>query len=220
MGTSLVPGGPRNANERGEVVIKSEPMGALPKSRLLSARKNSGKKRSKINVKRVHCGEILVKKKKFTDSEEEDKKRDKNKKLHKKVNKKPEKDSSPEESEDDDSDLEKEDKKECRKKRVSSPRGIRKSLLPERYDGTTPLTIFLTQLESCARYNKWSVKDKAIHLKVSLKRNAAYIIDVETFEDATYKQLVARLKCRFGTEGQSYLYQAGLRVRRHGKKET
>jgi len=34
------------------------------------------KKKSKINVKRVHCGETLIKKKKFTDSEEEDKKRD------------------------------------------------------------------------------------------------------------------------------------------------
>jgi len=64
------------------------------------------------------------------------------------------------------------------------------------------------------------VEDKAIHLRVILKGNAAYIIDVETFEDATYEQLVARLKSRFGTEGQSYLYQARLRVRRRGKEET
>jgi len=63
----------------------------------------------------------------------------------------------------------------------------------------------LTQLESYVRYNKWSVEDKAIHLRVSLKGNAAYIIDDETFEDATYEQLVARLKSRFGMEGQSYL---------------
>jgi len=78
----------------------------------------------------------------------------------------------------------------------------------------------LTQLESCARYNKWSVQDKAIHLRVCLKGNAAYIIDDETFKDATYEQLVARLKSRFGTEGQFYLYQACLRVRRRGEKET
>jgi len=32
--------------------------------------------------------------------------------------------------------------------------------------------------------------------------------------------LVARLRSRFGTEGQSYLYQARLRVRRRGKEET
>jgi len=58
------------------------------------------------------------------------------------------KDSFPEEF--DSSGSEKEDKKGSEKKRQSSPRGNRKSLLPERYDGTTPLTIFLTQLESCA----------------------------------------------------------------------
>jgi len=129
--------------------------------------------------------------------------KEKKKKLDKKVSKKFKKDSSPEES--DSSGSEKEDKKKSRKKRVSSPRGNRKSLLPKRYDGTTPLTIFLTQLESCAGYNKWSVEDKAINLRVCLKGNAAYIIDDETFEDATYEQLVARLKSRFGTEGQSYL---------------
>jgi len=109
--------------------------------------------------------------------------------------------------------------KKSKKKRMSSSRGNRKSLLPERYNGTIPLTIFLTQLESCARYNIWSVEDKAIHLRVCLNWNAAYIIFYETFEDATYEQLVARLKSRFGTKGQSYLYQARLRVRRRGKEE-
>jgi len=157
-GASLVPGGPRNANERGEVVVKSEPMSAPPKSKLVSARGNHGKRRSKIIVKKVHCGEILVKKKKFTDSEEEDKRRDKKNKFEKKVSKKPKKDSSSEESseesENDSSNSKKEDKKESRKKRVRSPRGNRKSFLPERYNGTTPLTIFWTQFESCARYNK------------------------------------------------------------------
>jgi len=38
------------------------------------------------------------------------------------------------------------------------------------------------------------MENKAIHLRVSLKSNASYIIDDETFEDATYEQLVARLK--------------------------
>jgi len=118
-GASLVPGGLRNVNDRGEVVVKSEPMSAPPKSKLMSARKNSQEERkSKINVKRVYCGETLIKKDKFTESEEEDKKRDKNKKSDKKASKKPKKEasyslsSSPEESEDDDSVSEKKDKKE------------------------------------------------------------------------------------------------------------
>jgi len=45
----------------------------------------------------------------------------------------------------------------------------RKALLPERYDGTTPLTIFLTQLESCAKYNEWILEGKATHLTLVLK---------------------------------------------------
>jgi len=57
-------------------------------------------------------------------------------------------------------------------------------------------------------------------LRVSLKGNASYIIDDETFEDAMYEQLVAWLKSRFETEGQSSLYQARLRMRRRGKDET
>jgi len=59
---SLLSGGPRNANEHGEVVVKSEPVSAPPKSKFVSARENSGERRSKINFKRVHCGEIVVKK--------------------------------------------------------------------------------------------------------------------------------------------------------------
>jgi len=169
---------------------------------------------------------IVIKKKKVTDSESE-RKEDKPKMVEKKKSKKQKRESSSEESEDDETESEDEEKKSKKDKKRGSPKSNSKALLQERYDGTTPLTIFLTQLESCAKYNKWSVKDKATHLRVSLKKaihlrlslkgNASYIIDNETFEDATYEQLVARLKSRFGTEGQSYLYQAQLRIRRRGK---
>jgi len=33
-----------------------------------------------------------------------------------------------------------------------------------------------------------------MHLRVDLKGNAAYIINDESFEDATYEQMVTRLK--------------------------
>jgi len=78
-GAKLLPGGLRNTNERGEMVIKSESVSAPPKSKVVSAR-DSSVKRSKVNVKGKHYGEIIVKKEKFTDSEDEDKKRDKKKK--------------------------------------------------------------------------------------------------------------------------------------------
>jgi len=46
----------------------------MPKPKLVSARDSSIEK-NKINVKREHYGEVVVKKEKFTDSEDEDKKK-------------------------------------------------------------------------------------------------------------------------------------------------
>jgi len=80
------------------------------------------------------------------------KRRNQIKKHVKKDKKKP----SSDDSGDDDSDLEKDRPKGGKNensKKKSRASNHRKALLPERYDGTTPLTIFLTQLESCAKYN-------------------------------------------------------------------
>jgi len=84
----------------------------------------------------------------------------------------------------------------------------------EKYDGITPLTIFVGQMESCTRYNGWDEEYQAMHLRVGLKGNTAYIIDDESFEDATYEQMVTHLKNRYGTEGQSSLYRSQMRTRR------
>jgi len=89
----------------------------------------------------------------------------------------------------------------------------------EKFDGTTPVSIFLNQLDTCARYNGWDLEDKALHLRVSLKGNAAYIIDDENLERALCRRLIKRLKSRFGTEGQSSLYRSQLPTRRRGKEE-
>jgi len=92
-------------------------------------------------------------------------------------------------------------------------------LILEKFDGTTPLSIFLNQLDTCAKYNGWDVEDKASHLRVSLKGNAAYIIDDENLEGASYQKLIKRLKSRFGAEGQSSLYRSQMRTRKKGKEE-
>ena len=42
---------------------------------------------------------------------------------------------------------------------------FKKWLLPEKYDGTTPLAIFLTQMDTCAAYNKWDDADKLAHMR-------------------------------------------------------
>jgi len=154
-----------------------------------------------------------------SDYANEDRHLDKKKRSNER-SKKDKKKSLSDDSGNEDSDLEEEKLKGGNSMEKSKASNHRKALLPEKYDGTTLLTTFLTELESCAKYNKWSLEDKATHLRVSLKGNASYKIDDETFVDATFEQLVTRLKCKFGTEGQSSFYQAKLRVRRRRKDES
>jgi len=161
----------------------------------------------------------LISEEKDSDNAKEGRHLDKQKRSNEK-SKKDKKKSSSDDSGDEDSELEEEKLKGGKIKEKNKASNHRKALLLEKYDGTTPLTIFLTQLESWAKYNECSLKDKATHLRVSLKGNASYTIENETFVDATFDQLVTRLKCRFGTEGQCSLFQAKLRVRRRGKEES
>jgi len=67
-------------------------------------------------------------------------------------------------------------KRRSEKDKQGDGRRFKKWLTLEKFDGTTPLSIFLNQLDTCAKYNGWDVEDKAFHLRVSLKGNAAYII--------------------------------------------
>jgi len=110
-------------------------------------------------------------------------------------------------------------KRKSEKEKRGSSRHFKKWLTLEKFDGTTPLSIFLNQLDTCAKYNSWKVDDKASHLRVSLKGNAAYLIDDENLEGASYQKLIKRLKSRFGTEGQSSLYHFQMRTRKRGKEE-
>jgi len=57
------------------------------------------------------------------------------------------------------------------------------------------------------------------HLRVSLKGNAAYIIDNENLEVASNPKLIKWLNSRFGTEGQSSPYRSQMRTRKRGKIE-
>jgi len=64
-------------------------------------------------------------------------------------------------------------KRKSQKEQQGNSRHFKKWLTLEKFDGTTPLSIFLNQLDTCAKYNKWDVEDKASHLRVCLKNNAA-----------------------------------------------
>jgi len=109
------------------------------------------------------------------------------------------------------------DKKHKKRTVFKSPR---KWLLPEKFDGTTSLNIFLGQFESCTKYNRWSKDDKITHLRISRKGYAAYILDDGAFTHASYEKLVTRLKSRFGEEGQSSLYRSQMSTWRRKPDET
>jgi len=74
-------------------------------------------------------------------------------------------------------------RKSTRKEKHKNGEHFKKWLVLEKFDDTTPLSIFLNQLDTCARYNGWDLEDKASHLRVSLKGNAAYITTTKTLKE-------------------------------------
>jgi len=96
IGKSLVPEGQDRANERGETIVKPEPLSARSKSKLMSARKSSREERKSKKVKiKVPDRKVVIKKEKLTESESE-KREDKPKKVEKRKSKKYKKESSSE----------------------------------------------------------------------------------------------------------------------------
>src|SRR6266581_1756787 len=103
-------------------------------------------------------------------------------------------------------------------KRVTT-RKYKKLMIPKEYDGTSLLSLFLIQFESCADYNNWDRCDKAAYLRNSLKGSAAHILEDGNGVNASYRGLVERLKNRYGTEGQAPLFKMQLKSRKRGKNE-
>ena len=102
----------------------------------------------------------------------------------------------------------------------SRSRGQRKTMLPEKFDGSVPLSLFLAQFESCADYNDWDDRDKAAYLRNSLKGNATHVLNDGRGAVKGFSELVERLRRRFGTDGQTSVYRAQLRNRRRGRDES
>jgi len=89
---------------------------------------------------------------------------------------------------------------------------------PEKYEGTTCFETFLTQFANCAEYNKWSESEKLAYLRWSLKGSAAQML--WGARDLTYKQLVTRLRSRFGNEHMEEHYRVDLQCRRRKSAES
>ena len=83
---------------------------------------------------------------------------------------------------------------------------------PDKFDGKGSYETFLYQFENCAKYNEWNTTDKGAHLRWSLSGTAAQLL--WGTEDATYDQLLDKLKSRFGGRGMEEKFQNELRCRR------
>ena len=96
----------------------------------------------------------------------------------------------------------------------------RKLIMPQKFNGLTPLNIYLAQFEICSEYNGWKEEDKAAYLKTSLRGKAALLIFSSATEHLSYAELVLKLKQFFEPCEQAAFYRMQLRERRRKKNES
>ena len=70
---------------------------------------------------------------------------------------------------------------------------------PEKFDGCSSFETIIYMFENCCKYNRWDEEDKVAHLRWSLTGIAAQLL--WDTENLTYRQLVERLRDRFGGKG-------------------
>ena len=91
---------------------------------------------------------------------------------------------------------------------------------PEKFDGTSCFETFLAlaQFNNCAQFNHWDSTEKLMYLRWSLNGVAAQML--WGTEEMSYKQLVARLRSRFGSLDMEEKYQAELQCRSRKPNES
>jgi len=95
----------------------------------------------------------------------------------------------------------------------------RKPLTLEKYDGSTPLETFLAKFRNCARYNEWTLDERAVFLRDSLQGGASQIL-WEIPESAGDEEIIRLLRNRFGNLNQMERYRAELHSRRRKRGES
>ena len=93
-------------------------------------------------------------------------------------------------------------------------------MTPDRYDGRGPILDYLSHFEACAGVNRWSEEEALQYLAASMRGPAVKVLVQQTGRTLTYRELVNRLKQRFGPAGKSEVFLAELRTRRRKPKET
>lgn len=91
---------------------------------------------------------------------------------------------------------------------------------PSPFDGKMPWDVYHTQFELLAQLNGWSEGEKAAHLAVSLREDAATVLtNLPESKRQDYATLTSALECRFGTKNQIDLFRTRLRMRNRSKDE-
>jgi len=99
-----------------------------------------------------------------------------------------------------------------------SSKGPTRWMKPDKFDGKGSYETFIYQFENCAKYNRWDSTDKVAHLRWSLSGIAAQLLwDTESL---TYKELLEKLRNRFGGRGMEEKFQNELRCRRRTRGES
>ena len=93
-------------------------------------------------------------------------------------------------------------------------------MVPDRFDGRTPVEDYLHHFEACAGVNRWTKVEAVQFLSASLRGPAVKLLTQRPGVVLTYDELVYRLRSRFGLGGKAEVYMAELRQRCSQPKES
>jgi len=88
---------------------------------------------------------------------------------------------------------------------------------PDKFDGSSCVEAFLAKFNSCALYNGWNAKDRSAHLRASLVGGAGNLMWQNS--EATYDELVEKLRSPYGSREQQEKFRVQLRHRKRKEKE-
>jgi hypothetical protein len=101
------------------------------------------------------------------------------------------------------------------------PRYTKPIIVPDKFDGSTPLDPYEKHFRLCSRINGWDENAMAHFLAVSLRGRAQQVLAVlAPHQLGCFSEMLRVLKSRFDPEGKDELYRIQLRNRRQGPKES
>ena len=86
------------------------------------------------------------------------------------------------------------------------------------FDGNYPVEVFLAQFEDIAKYNNWTKKDMAAHIKAALKGGARNLLWEST--GATNDEVVDKLRRRYGSSELQEKFRVELKSRKRKDDES